>query len=265
MKINVGTENPYKTVRKAKFNGAKAYLVEKLLEDNSNLHLDFGAHDGELVASLKMHDLILKGVGLDANSAVVEKYSGAMPNGVELKTIKTNSPIPFEDSIFSSVSIIGVVEHVVEQEKILKELNRVLAPGGTILIAVPGKHFFSFLDMGNWKFIFPKFHEWYIVLTKGRNHFKRYFSENPDGLYGDIEKEKFWHQHFSKNDLKELTQKCGFRVKDIDGFGFFNRVITNVAYFLPKFMIGFFNRLVELDARYFESAEIWVLAKKDDV
>lgn len=263
MKGKISSKNPYKSVRKVKFHGAKAYLVEKLMEQSSGYHLDFGANDGELIGSLKKHELILKGVGLDANSSVVEKYSSEMPNGVELATLKKNSPIPFEDSVFSSVSIIGVVEHVVEQKKILRELHRVMAPGGVILIAVPGEHFFSFLDMGNWKFMFPKLHEWYITCTKGKAHFKSNYSENPDGLYGDVEKEKFWHQHFSKTELKRLTEQCGFLTLDLDGFGFFNRVITNSAYFLPKFMTGFFNRLVALDARFFESTEIWILAKKD--
>jgi SAM-dependent methyltransferase len=263
MNLKIGTENPYKLVRGSKFNGAKAYLVEKLLGKKSDLHLDFGAHDGELIATLKTHKLIKEGVGLDANRNVVELYRDAMPVGVDLKCIKPNSPIPFDDDTFSSISIVGVVEHVVDQTRLLKDLHRVLAPGGMILIAVPGKHFFSWLDMGNWKFTFPKLHEWYIVRKKGRDYFKNHFSENPNGLYGDVEKEKFWHEHFSKNSLQELTEQCGFLVEDVDGFGFFNRVLANVAYFAPKFMTKYFTRLIDIDARYFSATEIWVLAKKE--
>jgi SAM-dependent methyltransferase len=263
MKIKITENNPYQEVRQAKFNGAKAYFIERLRSNRSDFHLDFGAHDGEFVGSLKKNDLILGGMGLDANSRVVEKNSSEMPVGVELKAIGTNSPIPFKDCTFSTVSLIGVVEHVVEQEKMLKELQRVMKPDGYILIAVPGKHFFSFLDMGNWKFIFPKLHEWYVRLTKGTAYFKDHYSENPDGLYGDVEKEKFWHQHFSKNELRLLVENCGFQTDDIDGFGYFNRVITNLAYFSPKFMIGLFNRLIEIDARFFQSTEIWILAKKN--
>jgi hypothetical protein len=119
------------------------------------------------------------------------------------------------------------------------------------------------LDMGNWKFVFPRLHEWYICRTKGKEYFKIHYSENPDGLYGDVEREKFWHEHFSKKDLIQLTQTCGFLVEEVDGFGFFNRVLTNTAYFLPKFMTRFFAWLIELDARYFDSTEIWILARKD--
>jgi ubiquinone/menaquinone biosynthesis C-methylase UbiE len=263
MKLTLSDDNPYKQVRKAKFNGAKAYLVEKLLINKSNLHLDFGAHDGELLTSLKAHNAIEKGIGLDANSDVVKQNRETMPDGVELEFLAPNVTIPFDRSTFSSVSIVGVVEHVVDQERLLKDLHRVLVPGGMIMIAVPGKHLFSFLDMGNWKFVFPRLHEWYICRTKGKEYFKIHYSENPDGLYGDVEREKFWHEHFSKKDLIQLTQTCGFLVEEVDGFGFFNRVLTNTAYFLPKFMTRFFAWLIELDARYFDSTEIWILARKD--
>ena len=262
MKQVVSDKNPYKSVRSCKFNGAKAYLAEVLLKQNSNYHLDFGAHDGELIASLKRNNLIAKGVGLDANKEMVDAHRVGMPMGVTLNLIEINSPIAFENNTFDSISIIGVVEHVVEQEKLLKELHRVLLPTGTILVAVPGKHLLSFLDMGNWKFKFPRLHEYYVVASKGRDFFKNQYSENPNGLYGDVEKEKFWHEHFSKNDLKILLMECGYSIKDVDGFGFFNRLITNLAYFSPNFLTNFFNLLVKIDARYFASTEIWVLAEK---
>ncbi|MDA9112780.1 class I SAM-dependent methyltransferase [Gammaproteobacteria bacterium] len=262
MKQKLNSKNPYKNSINSKFNGSKAYLSEFLLLTSNNYHLDFGAHDGELISTLKKKNLISSGIGLDANREVVEANHSQMPEGVELKAININTSLPFNDSSFDSISIIGVIEHVVEQKRLIKELHRILIPGGSILVAVPGKHFFSFLDMGNWKFVFPRLHERYIVLTKGEQFFKDHYSHNPNGLYGDVEIEKFWHEHFKKNDLKSLLEECGFNIDDLDGFGFFNRVITNTAYFSPSFMTKFFNRLVELDALYFSSTEIWALAKK---
>jgi SAM-dependent methyltransferase len=258
----IRNSNPYKNVRACKFNGAKAYLAEALFDQKCNYHLDFGAHDGELISSLKTNNLISRGEGIDANKEVVDANKCNMPDGVSLKVIETNSNIPFSESTFDSISVVGVVEHVVEQKKLLKELHRVLQPNGLILVAVPGKHLFSFLDMGNWKFIFPRLHEFFVVTSKGRDYFKNHYSENPNGLYGDVEKEKFWHEHFSKNDLKTLLKECGFFIKDVDGFGFFNRIITNLAYFSPNFLTNFFNILVKVDATYFASTEIWVLAEK---
>ena len=262
MKLKLSSDNPYELIRGSKFNGAKAYLVEKFRKEKSDFHLDFGAHDGELIATLKEKDLIISGVGLDANRDVVEDNCKAMPVGVALQSIATNDRIPFDDDTFSSVSIIGVVEHVVDQSRLLKELHRVLKPGGIILVAVPGQHFFSWLDMGNWKFVFPKLHELYIVRTKGRQYFERQFSKNPNGLYGDVEKEKFWHEHFTKNHLADLMQNCGFSIEDMDGFGLFNRVLCNLSFFAPQFTRKYLSYLIRVDAKYFSAAEIWVLAQK---
>lgn len=264
MKKELSTQNPYKKAINCKFNGAKAYLYELLHENKSENHLDFGAHDGELIMSLKKHDVISSGLGLDANNDVIQANSKHMLEDTKLELIKPNSSLQHNDNEFDSISIIGVIEHVVDQKKLINELYRVLKPGGFILVAAPGKHLFSFLDMGNWKFIFPTFHEWFTVLTKGRKFFEDKYSHNPNGLYGDVEVEKFWHEHFKKDDLKNLLMDCNLIIKDIDGFGFFNRILANTAFFTPKPIKKLFNKLIEIDALFFSSAEIWILAQKPD-
>ncbi len=45
--------------------------------------------------------------------------------------------IPFKDNSFDSILTSEVLEHVFNLEEILKELNRVLKPGGKILITIP--------------------------------------------------------------------------------------------------------------------------------
>lgn len=94
-----------------------------------------------------------------------------MPNGVELENPAPNVTIPFDRSTFSSVIIVGVAEYVADQKRLLKDLHRLLVRGGKIVIAVPRTHLFSFLDMGNWKFVFPKLHECYMCRTKRQEIF----------------------------------------------------------------------------------------------
>jgi SAM-dependent methyltransferase len=45
--------------------------------------------------------------------------------------------IPFDDSMFDAVVCLGVIEYLVEDEKALKEIRRVLKPGGSAIISTP--------------------------------------------------------------------------------------------------------------------------------
>jgi hypothetical protein len=51
-------------------------------------------------------------------------------------------------------------------------------------------------------------------------------------------------------------------VIDRDGFGLFNRVLMNFRFFLPAKLRPLIELLVRLDAKWFDSAEIWVVVRK---
>lgn len=242
---------------------AKGYLWEMFAERGaSECHLDYGSHDGDMLVKLATGGLVKNAVGLDLNSAVVARSVGRMPSNVSLLAIKKNAPLPFPDGWFTSVSMIGVLEHIHDQGRIIRELRRVTRSGGDILFAVPGRHFFSFLDMGNWKFVFPKLHRWFYLLTHSESEYTSRFSANIDGLIGDVEVEKGWHEHFSRDQLKDLLESHGLEVVDVDGAGFFYRIFANIKYFLPSKAGFIINPLLQLDARLFSSGEIWILARK---
>ena len=228
----------------------------------SDRHLDFGAHDGRMLRHFAATEAIANGVGLDANSKVVTRAQASLPSNVELKLIKKGMPLPFPDRHFTSSSIVGVLEHIHDQSRILSELHRVTADGGLFMIAVPGSHLFSFLDMGNWKFVFPRLHRLFYTMLRGREAYVARYTANADGLIGDIEAEKAWHEHFSKPYLCALLAQHGFEVLEVDGYGFFNRILINARYFLPGPTKKLLDPLIEWDKKWFSSAEIWAIARK---
>src|SRR5690606_2915101 len=175
------------------------------------------------------------------------KAQPLLPSNVELKLIKKGAPLPFPDRHFTSSSIVGVLEHIYDQSRILKELHRVTTEGGLFMVAAPGKHFFSFLDMGIWKFVFPMLHRLFYTLSFGREAYISRYVENVDGLIGDIEAEKSWHEHFSKAQLCTLLEAHGFEVLDVDGYGFFNRILINLRYFLPGVTKKLVDPLISAD------------------
>ena len=243
----------------------KGFLWETLFTLSETLgrppqHFDYGAHDGSMLSLLSQTGVIGGGIGVDLNADVVRASQEKLPRNVSLKAVPKNPILEYADESFDSVSIIGVLEHIHDQEAVLRQLHRILRRNGVFVVAVPGRHFFSFLDMGNYKFVFPRFHRWFYIWRHGEKRYKERYVEMRNGLIGDIEVEKRWHQHFSHQELQALLEKCSFEVTAKDGFGFFNRVLVNFVYFLPGSNHRFLDRLINFDARVFDRAEIFVSA-----
>lgn len=257
MKTKISTENPFPPK-------APHSLVWQYLNDNQirGSFLDYGAHDGKILKILSDRGFVTVGVGLDANRAVVQNSSKHLPDNVTLKLILKNSPLEFDDDTFDVITILGVIEHVHNQSKLLSELYRVLKPGGRILVIVPGKNFFSFLDLGNWKFIFPRLHKLYYEITHSKEEYKKRYIICENGLIGDIEVEKSWHQHFSPYELRSLMEDSGFSFLYSDGRGLFFRLIVLINLITLRIFNFFFKKLLNLDSQLFSQDEIMICCSK---
>ena len=255
MKTQLSQDNPFGP-------DAKGFVWEQLDGPPDTVMLDFGAHDGSMLAVLVKGGKVARGVGLDANADVVRDRTGGLPEGVELHPIRKREPFPFPDSSFHVVSAIGVLEHVHEQDRLLQEIRRVVKPGGKVFIAVPGKHVFSFLDLGNWKFTFPRIHRLYYTARYGSAQYHERYVECRNGLIGDVETEKAWHEHFTHGELAKLLARNGLEVTEADGAGFFYRVLHLVASTAAPRRFAILEWLLRRDARAFGQGEIFVLARK---
>ncbi|GIW69587.1 MAG: hypothetical protein KatS3mg101_0334 [Patescibacteria group bacterium] len=120
--------------------------------------------------------------------------------------------LKFPDSYFDKIVCTEVLEHVTEDEKAIKELYRVLKPGGTIAITVPNKNYPLLWDPLN------KIRE-----KLGLGHFSPH-----SGFWGGI-----WAKDHKRlylpQDLKKLVENANFETKDL-------RVLTH--YGIP------FNHLI---------------------
>jgi len=256
MKINLSVENPLGPTPQG--------LVWEYINDNSsNKHLDYGTRDGIFLKHLVASKKITEGYGLDLNQDAIQTGVKKLKDtNINLLVIRKGESIPHEDNFFDSISMIGVLEHIHDQDRILKELYRVLKKNGNLYILVPGKHLFSFLDMGNFKFIFPKLHKFYIERKHSKNFYEEHFIKCKNGLFGDIEVEKMWHQHFKPEELERIIKRAGFEIMENDGIGFFRRIFANLKYFSPSIIKSILEKLIDLDAKKFEESEILVVAKK---
>jgi len=254
MRTRISPENPYRYDRWG--------FAWECVEAGGLAHLDFGCNDGKFLNTLKEKN-IWRLVGVDVSAEAIDRGKHRFGD-LEIMHISQATVLPFDDRVFDSITIMDVLEHVSRQSELLVELNRVLKDDGRLIVTVPGRHIFSFLDMGNFKFRFPRLHKWYYRLGHSSEEYERRYVSNPDGLVGDISAEKRWHEHFSRRKLSDLLERGGFTVVSFDGTGFFRRLITPAEHFLRRLkpLMKVIRRLRDIDARSFESANLFCVAEK---
>ncbi len=104
--------------------------------------LDLGCGDGHF-ASVAYSEPI--DVGLDPMDRDLREARARRPE-VYLDVVKGDATaIPFEDGAFATVVSNCVIEHIPDIETTLKEISRVLRPGGTFATTLPSEHYPDFL------------------------------------------------------------------------------------------------------------------------
>jgi SAM-dependent methyltransferase len=97
--------------------------------------LDVGCGTGTMVRELRRYGHVQ---GIDADETAVHF---SRERGIEDVEHVPEGPLPFEDARFDLVTALDVIEHVDDDLGLMRELRRVLAPGGTLLVTVPAFRF----------------------------------------------------------------------------------------------------------------------------
>ncbi len=94
--------------------------------------LDIGCRDGTLTQSYA-HEHRVRGLDVDP-----EAVARARASGLEVDTINLNqAPLPFEAASFDVVVAGEILEHLQFPDEVVREVHRVLRPGGRFLGSVP--------------------------------------------------------------------------------------------------------------------------------
>ena len=81
------------------------------------------------------------GCGHEARAGWINLDLAPLP-GVDVVHDLDDQPLPFEDETFDYIECIDILEHVKELPDVMRELHRILAPGGCLHIE--GPHFTSY-------------------------------------------------------------------------------------------------------------------------
>lgn len=160
--------------------------IKKIIDwtPTSGRLLDLGCDRGDITA--RYTDKAKEVHGVDNNADAIA-YAKKYYPGVTF-ALAQGERLPYKDNYFDTVVMGDVLEHVENEEQTITEAHRVLKPGGTLVLSVPHKGLFGFIDSFNMKFYFPRLYKWW----KGKNYNQKVYEIQP------------WHRHYSLAGLKKL-------------------------------------------------------------
>ncbi|MCH7837550.1 MAG: class I SAM-dependent methyltransferase [Chloroflexi bacterium] len=121
---------------------ALARSVECLLVSDVALPapvLDLGCGDGTFARALSDAPLT---VGIDLDRGILRWAS--RHDAHRSLVAASGVSLPFRSEAFASVVCNSTLEHIPEQQAVLEETNRVLAPLGTFILTIPSEHFLPY-------------------------------------------------------------------------------------------------------------------------
>ncbi len=170
-------------------------------------YLDYGCGPGVFLGRVVRQCTAAYGVDIDA--AALAQARRAVADATVLH-IDPHAPLPFADGVFDVISILEVIEHVADERAVLRELARVLRPGGWLLLTTPHRGLLTFLDPGNVKVVLPRLHRFmHRTVLRNRDYYDGRFGEarqEAQGMLADFTLDRIpWHRHYSFSDIRRLT------------------------------------------------------------
>jgi len=96
--------------------------------------LEAGCGDGSFTADLARHFSSV--TAIDISDGQIAENARRLP-GITFRQHDVSERLPFEDGVFAAVWCSEVLEHLFDPGYALREMRRVLRPGGRLLVTVP--------------------------------------------------------------------------------------------------------------------------------
>jgi SAM-dependent methyltransferase len=159
--------------------------------------LDVGCNDGGTL-EYALAQGIPRVYGIDINAAAIQlarQKLGKDPRAVIHEG--SADALPFADESMDVVHCAEVLEHVPEELRptVVREIRRVMRPGGRLIMSVPHDGLFAFLDPSNMRFRAPAAWRLASRLAGGRSR---------DVGYEGAKHGVVWHHHFRVSELQAL-------------------------------------------------------------
>ena len=135
--------------------------IQKYIKKDAVL-LDIGCGNGAFLQYIS--NFIEQGIGLD------KKENIPISNrNIQFKNYEFENRLDFSDNSFNVVTMLAVLEHIKNPQKILNEIYRILKPGGILIITVPTPQAKPVLEFLAFKLKFVNAEE----IKDHKNYFKK--------------------------------------------------------------------------------------------
>jgi ubiquinone/menaquinone biosynthesis C-methylase UbiE len=126
--------------RLARFSKSRYQVCYNLLPSEGNKFLDIGCGDGAFVILARRKYASCYGV--DVSSVRIKRATKLLEeehklDGIHFSVCDVDEGLPFSDSFFDVVTVIAVLEHVLNPPNLLGEIHRILKPEGILILQVP--------------------------------------------------------------------------------------------------------------------------------
>lgn len=176
--------------------------------------LDIGCGSGWLLKEAEK--IGLETYGLDISNKAVERAKINAPNSEIL--VGDGENLPWSDNYFDYVSCLGSLEHYVNPERGVKEIQRVLNSEGTAIIMLPNAYQLG--DILKVLFTGTSSEKWQAIERHAtKNQWKGFLEENVLKVIKILKYNKY----------PELFQKGTFKIKSIKKF----IIASLIRYFSP--------------------------------
>jgi 2-polyprenyl-3-methyl-5-hydroxy-6-metoxy-1,4-benzoquinol methylase len=201
-------------------------ILDALTAGSGGVLLDCGCADGELTMRFAARVQPVRTLGIEIKEELADR---ARARGIEIAAGDLNTALELPDQSVDVVTANQVIEHLHDTDQFVREIRRVLKPGGVAVISTN--------NLASWHNIF--------ALLVGAQPFPADVSSNSAigklvGLFpGDAGGySSFTHLRiFTERALRELLEAHGLRVAQVRGVGYYplpSRLATWVAERAPR-------------------------------
>ena len=179
---------------------AVQWLPEAYFPPGARSVLDIGCNSGDFLVHAHTELGFRTLYGIDINPDAVRRTTARLADVPDAHIAQGSADeLPFSTGCVDLAVCAEVLEHIPAELRrgVIREVSRVLAPGGPWIITVPHTGIFRWLDPANFRLQFPFVYAAASRLMGGRDRALSYVGQK-HGLV--------WHEHFGVEDLRRLLE-----------------------------------------------------------